>query len=590
MKIKILADNVINKIAAGEVVERPASVVRELVENSIDAGASEISVFLEQGGQSLLRVLDNGCGMEKADALLALERHATSKIESGEDLFNIRTLGFRGEALPSIAAVSRLRLSSRPPDREAGTEIVVNGGTIVSVSPCSLPVGTQIEVRSLFFNMPARRKFLRSVKYEELRTKEWLVATALSKPGIRFRLFSDGREIVSLAPRESIGERAKEIVRGTTMPIAADVGAGAHRVKVEGLVAHPSEARADTGGFHLLVNGRVIHDRMLLRAVREGFLTTLKDREFPVGFLALTVDPEVVDVNVHPQKSEVRFREGRALFMVTKECVARAVREFKAPLLTGQTTANSYQPLKYGAGALAGDSSSVISGAALSSAETWPIGYHQPMFSAQPQPLALRDRGEVPFVFSELRYLCQALDCFLVCQHEDALVLVDMHAAHERVNYNLIRQALLAREMPSQTLLLPERISLSESGLRRIDEEREIIERCGIAFDFDGQETLLLRSVPTGFRLDARQLIREIAASLPEEGASGRLEETYDHIAARLACHASIRSGESLTREEVYELFSALDEAELSGACPHGRPVVARFERASVESWFGRDR
>lgn len=618
MKIKVLPDTVVNRIAAGEVVERPASVVRELVENSIDAGATDVLVSLVQGGHSLITVTDNGSGMARDDALLAFERHATSKIADADDLQSITTLGFRGEALPSIASVSKVRLRTRPSDREIGTELQIQGGAVKAVADTPGAVGTEIEVKHLFFNTPARRKFLKQPKTEELRVKGWLTATALAHPQVRVRLFCDQREVLNLPARATMKERALSVIRGSSVPFDTVQGAGAQRIHLSGLVAHPSLAQADAAALIVLVNGRVISDRGILKAVREGFLSTLKEREFPVGVIAIELDASKVDVNVHPQKSEVRFSDPRQVFEAVRVAVADAVNQFRAPVFGLQPPRSSPAP----GGAAQGTPYRPGSPALTPNLNAPVAPSLQPEsgqdYSAAPVALRIAEGGsslapqEEPFgeplaerqavlletavvasrfFFSDLQYIGQLLECYLVCEREGRLYVVDMHAAHERYNYNLIRNAIKAAAPRSQQLLVPLTVQVGERGVEALSREEELVSRAGFFLEPFGADAVLVRAAPhVRGSANIEAMIKQLAVSLAEEWGGGALEELHDHIAARLACHASVRSGRALQREEVYALFKSLDSSEFSAACPHGRPVVVSFSEGEIERWFGRDR
>lgn len=603
MKIKVLPDTVINQIAAGEVVERPASVVRELVDNAIDAGATDIFVALESGGHSRLKVRDNGCGMSRDEAILAFERHATSKVTRIEDLSSLSTLGFRGEALASIAAVSKIKLHTRSVESEVGTSIVFRGGRLTDVQSCAWNQGTEIEVEHLFFNTPARRKFLKSPRSEMARIRTWLANSALARPDVRYRLVSDGDEVLNLAPVGTIAERAKSVFSADLIPISLNEGGA----RVEGMVGHPGQALSDASGLVILVNGRLVSDKIILRAVREGYDSMLKDREYPVGYISVTLAPETVDVNVHPQKSEVRFRHPDQVFAIVRGAVLAGVRSIKRPVAMVASPHAVERPAS-------AESLPSMAREVLREVVEFPtLTYqNQPLFGAQPiadervatplsRPLVAEPareyaapiaRHESPvFRFSQLRYIGQALQCYLLCEWNEQLVVVDMHAAHERVNYNKIRRARAERTLATQSLLIPEVVTLPEEQVVSLMEQSELLRE--LAFDVAqlGPNTIEIRGVPgVVSHLQCTALLKEFAAEPVVAGWRERLEERIDHMAARVACHASVRSGDLLSRHEAYALFDQLDNADLSGACPHGRPVVTHFSRDAVERWFGRDR
>jgi DNA mismatch repair protein MutL len=622
MKIRVLPDTVINQIAAGEVVERPASVIRELVDNAVDAGATDVFVALEGGGHSRLKVRDNGCGMSKDEAILAFERHATSKVSCIDDLASLETLGFRGEALASIAAVSKVHLRTRSKDVDVGTHIVFRGGKLSDVQSIPWNVGTEIEVEHLFFNTPARRKFLKSPRSEAARVRTWIAHSGLARPLVRYRLVSDGDEVLHLQPVATIAERARSIFPADLMAVSLSEGG----IAIEGLVSHPGQALSDQSGFVTLINGRLVADKIVQRAVREGYDSMLKDREYPTGYLSLTLPSDQVDVNVHPQKSEVRFRHPQQIFAIVQGAVTAAVRSIRRPMQIacqgdGETLNNS----------------SLRSVGQASRFEKIPIEATVPLYQAQnlfdrqlPAVESTPDEGnaqfsaverrsfdeavrEVPsaymglsnrvtlpaqgvvqtasFRFSNLRYIGQVLECYLVCEHDERLVVVDMHAAHERVNYNRIRKARAEQKILSQRLLIPETVRLTEESVVALMEQEHVLQELGFELSQISPETVTVRGVPgVVAHVDCVALLKECAAEPLAVGWRERLEERIDHIAARMACHASVRSGDILTKQEAYALFMQLDEVEISGACPHGRPVVTQFSREMVERWFGRDR
>ncbi len=615
MRIRVLPDTVINQIAAGEVVDRPGSVVRELVDNAVDAGAEDIFVSLEGGGHSRIRVRDSGCGMSKDDAILAFERHATSKVSSLNDLVDLSTLGFRGEALASIAAVSKVQMRTRARDSEVGTLVVFRGGKLTDVQSIAWNQGTEIEVEHLFFNTPARRKFLKSPRAEVSRIKTWLAYSGLARPGVRYRLVSDGDEILHLAPVGTIAERAVSVFGSDLIPVSLSEGG----VNVEGMISHPGQALGDQSGFVILVNTRLVTDKIIMRAIREGYDSMLKDREYPVGYLSITLAGEDVDINVHPQKSEVRLRHAQQVFAVVRGAVLAGVRSIRRPLGGGNEgvtarigTDSSATPIKRE------QENSVYDRWALREPSVVAESSYRPqaLFSTHDRvaqmvvqesaPLSTQyaapkrpeeasiglQRTEVSlFRFSDLRFIGQLLSCYLVCEHGDKLVVIDMHAAHERINYNRVRSLYAKRSKATQKVLIPERIKLTDEQVTHLLEQVELLHDLGFEIEQVGSDTIVVGGVPAAVaHLNCAALLRECAAEPLSSGWRERVEERVDHIAARIACHASVRSGDQLSRQEVYALLAQLDDCELSGACPHGRPVVAQFHRDAVERWFGRDR
>lgn len=616
MRIKVLPDTVINQIAAGEVVERPASVVRELVDNSVDAGATDIFVALESGGHSRIRVRDNGCGMTRAEAVLAFERHATSKVTTIEDLTTLTTMGFRGEALASIASVSKVRLITRSADEPVGVQVTMRGGKLTQVESASWPSGTEIEIEHLFFNTPARRKFLKSPRSEVARIRSWLAHASLVRPGVRYRLVADGEELLHLAAVASRSERGRQVFGANLIPVTLSESG----VMVEGMIGHPGDAVADATGLVVIVNGRVVSDRLILKAVREGYDSMLKDREFPVGYLVIDLPPEDLDVNVHPQKSEVRFRRPDQIFAVVSGAVLAAVRSIRRPhhqgnerahlggqvppnaVTTGSASAPSAPQRGYLQPSAAVSSvfaeNEVREHDPLGDARVSQVAAAVPPVSAQPRLFTPPQESSSPnqlagatFRFSELRYIGQVLECFLLCEGQGTLVVVDMHAAHERVNYNKIRAAKAQHSLTVQRLLIPEVVRLPTEQVAQLQEQMDLLRELACEVEVRSHDQIVVTGIPGVLsHLNCVALIKECAVEPVPAGWRERLEERIDHIAARLACHASIRSGDRMTPQGAQALFRELDQAEVSGACPHGRPVVAEFSRTAVERWFGRDR
>lgn len=566
MKINLLPDDVINKIAAGEVIERPSSVVRELVDNSLDAGATAIDIALEGGGNVSIRVSDNGSGILKGDAITAFTRHATSKIRKAEDLFNIETLGFRGEALSSIAAVSRIKLTTREKSENVGTSVSIEGGVTQEATSVSRDVGTDVLVKALFFNTPARRKFLKSDRTELSRIKDWVVGTSLAHPSVRFTLTSDGKEVLRINPASTFFERAEQIYKGSYVAFERGVGP----FGVSGRLAPPSKASSSVNSLTLLVNDRLVLDRVLLRAVKDGFDSTLKEREVPTGVLSIKLPPSQVDINVHPQKSEVRFLNPGAVFAEVRDAVLEAVKRFRTPESGSEAVHHRSAGYPVGGGA----------------------NFQGLNFQSQPLFYVESDsKREEPFRFSSLKYIGQLFECYLLCEKGGEFVVVDMHAAHERYNFNLIRRTVLSGEVPSQGLLVPKVITFAAEEREALLKETFGLSKFGFELEPFGENEILVRSAPSIIpdgKVEAA--LRSISSGTFSEAMLGRWQEIVDHIAARMACHGSVRSGEILKREEVYSLFEALDSEEFSAACPHGRPIVVSFGERDIERWFGRDR
>lgn len=587
-----LSDLVINQIAAGEVVDRPASIVRELVDNSIDAGASEIVIDLEDGGRELIRVSDNGCGMTKEDAQLAWLRHATSKIESERELEAISTFGFRGEALAAVASVSKVRMRTFSREVKVGTEVRLIGGEVNSVTRIVRQPGTEIEVRSLFFNTPARRKFLRKGQTEAARVKQWLNQYVLAHPKLKFILNHESKTVITYLPTRSCIERMTQVYTGDYFNFSREI----RGMQVEGRLSHPGMASTRNANLAIFVNNRLVRDKLLVKAIKEGYDHMLKAAEVPSGSLRLNLPFYEVDVNVHPQKSEVRFRNPQEVFVAVRAVVKSA--------LIGLSDPSIPKPAQ-GSGSWAGKSYS-YNGPTSSSQPSFAVSENPPVERALPfwnlnreSALAENRVVDLPniseshegFKYSKLRYVGQILECYLICELEQGLYVLDMHAAHERVTFNRLRRGCLDGGVASQQLLTPVSIKLSGEQFDNIDNAKELLVKFGFAIEEFGEDTIIVRASPTQVSIDKiEELILALSDLELTESVAYQLEDVLDKIAIRIACHSSIRSGYLIKREEVYALLKALDETETAGACPHGRPVIVRFKLQQIEQWFGRDR
>lgn len=585
-QIKILSESTINQIAAGEVIERPLGVVRELVDNSIDAGAKNISIVLEQGGKALIEVADDGHGMMASELPLAFTRHATSKLRVAEDLLRISTKGFRGEALTSIAGISQVVVTSRSLNDSTGTRIVLDNGEISNKKIIPAAIGTIIEVKNLYYNTPARKKFLKSDKAESDKIKNWLLRYAIPHYQVRFKLKHNDSQIVDLPPRDKILDRAKDIFQGDFLTFKQLIG----DITIEGMLAHPAQAVYRSDGLALFVNDRLVNDRILLKAIKDGFQSSLKSQETPLGFLYLQMPPSDVDVNIHPQKSEVRFVEGPRVFSAVRQTVLNSFnnsrKEFAETLPADNNVYNT-----------------VINQMPIQVEENSNFHTTNDNTKNLQSSFVLRDKyytnanATIPaiqseFKYSALRYIECILDCYLLSTFQDTLCVIDMHAAHERVNYFKIRNSFSTTKMNSQKLLFPLRIKLDASLIGLISEWKEEIESYGFGLQVKEDEGLDVIAAPSYFNLDKiNTLFFELAEAfmdVPKDTTA--LENIMDKVAARLACHASIRSGDYINKEEVYSLFADLDSIPFNFACPHGRPIIVQFSQRQIEGWFGRDR
>ncbi len=587
-KIHRLSSDLANQIAAGEVVERPASVVKELVENALDAGATRVRVEIDHGGLTRIVVSDDGEGMIESDARLSLERHATSKISKIEDLSQIGTFGFRGEALPSIGSVARLTLTTRARGADEGVELIVEGGGSPRVRPVGAAVGTTLEVRDLFFNVPARRKFLKATATESAHVGEVVLLAALARPDVTFVLARDGRvarEYLRVGSRkervlQAIGDERLEICVGERGPM-----------KIEAHLASPERARAGAVALHLFVNGRPVRDRQLARAVAQSYGSVLEPGRYPVGAVYLELPPAMVDVNVHPQKAEVRFADGRAAFdAVTRELYASLAKAFAIPALgpPSRPWLPARAPFPVPMPSTDGQTGSTEASGLRS--DSWPPTSEYPR---QDAPGAIAPLAE-PTLFARagfygrLRFLAQLRCTFLVCEGDDGLYVLDQHAAAERVAFDRLRRSFAAREVAMQRLLLPEVVTLAAAEIAALEEHAAEVLALGVEVRAVGENAIAVHAVPKILaRAHPERLIRDLVAELSR--AAGRpFGGAADLVIATMACHGSTRAGDALSPDEASALLVALDRVDFSGHCPHGRPVVTRLAYDELEHRVGR--
>ena len=591
-KIRILPEQLANQIAAGEVVERPASVVKELLENAIDAGASELLIEVEQGGKRLVKVTDNGCGMAKEDLFLALERHATSKIASADDLFALHTLGFRGEALPSIASVSRLRLTSRPVDQELGWQLYAEGGVIRQAEALGAVPGTVAEVRDLFFNTPGRRKFLRSDDTEFGHLADVVMRLALARPDIHLRLTHNGRVHLEAYRHQRLEERVAALLGRS---LAADLlpveTASDHGEMLTGLIGLPSLNRSGSSHLYTYVNGRFVRDRVVQHAILEAYRTLLEKRRYPVAVLFLDLPPQAVDVNVHPTKHEVRFREQQQVH----DFVTGAVRSrlLGASLITAGPAANAeHSPYLPAAEANPAEGARLGVQEALAAYASRPPAGEPPVWSAGGKGEALGFAGTVP-ASPQLPpgwlVIGQYLNSYLVCQAGDDLLLVDQHAAHERIGFEKLRHQLAGGGIERQRLLFPTVIDCDHRQAAVVAERLDDFARLGFELEAFGGRSFNLVALPQLLAAaNPERLVLDMAEELAQVGRGGSLDAALDQILMRLACHAMIRANQPLARPEMEVLLAELAAIDFGSHCPHGRPVVRRMGRGEIERFFHR--
>ncbi len=598
MAIKQLSETLINQIAAGEVIERPASAAKELIENALDAGASRIEIATAGGGKTLLRVTDNGCGMGPDDLELAVRRHCTSKLD--DNLLDIRTLGFRGEALPSIGSVARLTITSRPGGASHGAEIGVFGGKLQPVKPAAVNQGTVVEVRDLFFATPARLNFMKTERAEASAISDVVRRMAIAFPGVRFVLSGSDRTTLEFP---STGDdrlaRIAQVLGRDFRDNAIEIDAEREGARLTGFAGVPTFNRGNSLQQYAFVNGRPVQDKLIWSALRAAYAETIPQGRYPVAVLSLTVDPDVVDVNVHPAKSDVRFRDPgmvRGLIIgAIRQALAqdgdrasttgasglmRAFRPEPQRQNANWTAASSpYRPMDFGSVShgFGERPQAAFAEMAIPSARA-PVA--EPEIAAAPQPDKAHPLGAAR---------AQLHENYIVAQTEDGLVIVDQHAAHERLVFEELRKGLNSRPIPAQALLIPEIVDLPEDDCDRLISHSAEFSRLGLGIERFGPGAIAIRETPSMLgEMDAVGLVRQLADELAEWDTANGLASRLDYLAATMACHGSVRSGRRLRPEEMNALLRQMEATPGSGQCNHGRPTYIELKLSDIERLFGR--
>ena len=600
-RIRLLPETVASQVAAGEVVERPASVVKELVENSIDADARKIDILIRRGGISLVRVIDDGCGMDHDDALLSLERHATSKIRSVSDLEAIATLGFRGEALPSIASVSRFRLTTREQDAVVGTEIVVNGGKIDIVRDGGEAPGTQVEVRSLFYNIPARRKFLRAENTESRNIEHQLHLQAIGHAKVAFTFARDDRVVFQLPATATLIDRIRDLYGNELLEKLLPLnGVGSSQIRISGLIGQAGLSRQTRAQQLVFVNGRAIESPLITTAVREGYHTALMKGQYPVTFLFLELDPGAVDVNVHPAKREVRFRDPNGVREAIVRCIQKALacgradwqEKFRAPpaQVSAQPTVDltlrpqlsvpevSHRELpQYPTAEIVGQ------------AHRLPV---PPADSARSDPdwpsLAQQKRVERAAT-ARFQIIGVLNKLYVLMENVDGLVLVDQHAAHERILFEELRRRMEEQGVPSQKLLITQTFELPPRDADWIEQNMSILQKMGIGIESFGPNTFKIDSLPGFLNVsDGAQFMRKVIDDLKSASDRSSPLRLGEDMIAKSVCRHAVKANDPLRYLEVEKLIQDLLECDLPYCCPHGRPTMIQISNVELEKKFGR--
>ena len=611
-RIRLLSETVASQVAAGEVVERPASVVKELVENSLDASARKIDIVIRRGGISLVRVIDDGCGMDRDDALLSLERHATSKIRSAADLQAVATLGFRGEALPSIASVSRFRLTTREARAIAGTEIIVNGGKIEIVRDGGEAPGTQVEVRSLFYNLPARRKFLRSESTESRNIEHQLHLQAIGHPQIAFSLLRDDRMLLQLPATVRLSDRIRDLYGAELLQRLVEVSdLASSKIRISGFIGQAGLSRQTRSQQLAFVNGRAIESSLITGAIREGYHTALMKGQYPVTFLFLELDPKAVDVNAHPAKREVRFHDPNGVRETIVRCIQQTLEtaraewqeKFRAPArpstdvpakpapdltLRPEVSASQYthRELPHRGTSASGGVDFMrapgpeIVGQAHRLPRPDPGSANKALALQRNSRKAAQQQFEIIGVLSKL---------YVLMESADGLVLVDQHAAHERILFEELRRRMEEQGVPTQKLLLPQTFDVPPRDADWIERNLSTLQRMGIGIESFGPDNFKIDSLPSFLSVsDAAQFMRKVIDDLKGTGNSASAMRLGEEMIAKTVCRHAVKANDPLRYPEVEKLIRDLLDCDLPYCCPHGRPTMIQISLAELEKKFGR--
>ncbi len=574
-KIRILSEDLIGKIAAGEVVERPASVVKELIENSIDAGATSIHCDIKAGGMESIRVVDNGCGMSREDAPLATERYATSKVKNEEDLYAIQTLGFRGEALPSIASISKMRLITRDGTSQVGIEVYREAGREVRVCDVGSPVGTSVEVRNLFYNTPVRRRFLKSVKTEFFHIHKVVDQMALSKPTIQFRLVHDGREILNVPKTDDPSIRIEAILGRDTYEALTPVEFRDETISLMGYIGVPMLTLSTAKSIFTYVKGRFVRDRTVNRSILDAYRTLIPRDRYPISILFIDLSPHRIDVNVHPTKREIRFRDQKKVYRAIHLALQSQLKAGPADARISRAIETYWQ--KKG---VHGEIREETGEYGRAGGEEGGRNRLFPEFFREAQPGGF---------YSSLFPLGQIGATYIVCQGPQGLVIIDQHAAHERVLFEKLKHQLGNAAVVRQVLLFPHVMELSPAEEHIVGLYKDELEKLGMEIEAFGGTTFAVRSVPqvvAGENIES--LVKDIIGDLASEDRSPRGEAMTERIFTIMACHGAMRGNRALRDEEMQTLLSDLEKIDFASTCPHGRPIFSEIDYPHLDKLFKR--
>lgn len=602
-KIRILSDIIVSQISAGEVIETPASVVKELVENSLDASAKKVQIKLRSGGKRLISVIDNGTGMTRDNALMSIERHATSKIKKAEDLFNLKTLGFRGEALPSIASVSKFKLLTKSSEDISGTSIYIEGGKIKKVEDVGCPVGTAVEVKNLFYNTTPRLKFLKKNETELIRVIEVIQREAISNPKVSFEACNDDKLIFRFSAQKDLISRVNDVIPNAEL---YEINSKSVLIEVSGFMSSPYSTRSNTQKLYTYVNGRPVRDRFITRIIMDSYGKLIEKGKFPQGVLFIEVPSEDLDVNFHPTKHEIRFKNQHFVGQVIKEALQKMFT--KAPWI------KSYKEgVNHAITSFYDKSDSYGSRIGFKNREDIDYSYssktldisdytHDSRKEALPKDIdaisnefyeeSKNDLFKDGRFFSNLKVVGQVGALYIVCETEKGLIVIDQHAAHERINYEKFKKEYLDKgSIQTQQLLIPEVVELSPKESKMLEKYREEVIKLGFNTELFGENTFRIMSIPALLKsssLSIKEIFIDLLDELEELKEGKSLKEHLDLICATIACHKSVRANQMLSEEKIYSLLQDLDMAEFPHSCPHGRPTAKEITFSDLEKMFRR--
>ncbi len=606
--IRVLPVHLVNKIAAGEVIERPASVVKELVENAIDADASCVEVTIEDGGKKSISVSDDGAGMDAENLALAFQPHATSKLDTEEDLFNIHTMGFRGEALASIASISHahIRSQQRGAGDSSGYEVEASGESVGEAKPCPASPGTTITIRDLFFNTPARRKFMRAANTEYGHISEQITRLAIPNPQVAFRLYHNGREVLNLPAVDSTAQRVTDLagneLSASLIPLTQRNGS----VKVAGLAGAPSASRASGKWQYFFINGRFVRDRVLSHALKEAYRGLMAPNRWPVAYIFIDMDPAEVDVNVHPTKIEVRFQESQAVhgevLATLRETLNKSNITPDISLETPQPTQNSPDQNRQSVRQAIADffksspppqpqfdfPKPTSSGGNYQPSKTPAPGFAQPGYKPETAPATLEEG--IPTAQPSSIASLQIHDSYIVAPTDEGLVIIDQHALHERIIFNDLTRKLTDGPLESQRMLIPEPFEVTTAEVDALENQSELLARLGIEIAPFGPNTVALQQFPVLLaqrKVSAREFLRELLDRITEDDTANP-QQLLENILETMACKAAVKAGDKLTSEEIEALITRRDEQEKITSCPHGRPTTIKLTLKELEKQFKR--